>query len=29
MYKIEYYSAITQNEIIPFVAMWSDPEIIT
>ena len=25
----EYYSAIKQNEIMPFAASWMDPEIIT
>ena len=25
---MEYYSAIKDNEIMPFVATWMDPEII-
>ena len=28
LYKMEYYSAIKRNEIIPFIATWMDPEII-
>ena len=28
IYTVEYYSAIKRNEIIPFVAMWEDLEII-
>ena len=23
---VEYYSAIKKNEIMPFAAMWTDPE---
>ena len=26
---MEYYLAIKKNEIIPFAAKWTDPEIIT
>ena len=29
MYTIEYYSAIKNNEILPFAATWMDLEIIT
>ena len=25
---MEYYSAIKKNEIIPFAAIWMDPQII-
>ena len=28
IYKIEYYSAIRKNEIMPFVATWMDLETI-
>ena len=28
VYTIEYYSVITKNEILPFAAIWTDPEII-
>ena len=28
MYKMEYYSAIEKNKIIPFAATWMDLEII-
>ena len=27
IYTMKYYSAIKQNEIMPFVATWMDPEI--
>ena len=27
-YTIEYYSAIKKNEIMPFVAIWTDLEIV-
>ena len=29
IYTIEYHSAIKKNKIMPFVATWMDPEIIT
>ena len=28
VYTIEYYSAIKKNEIMPFAAIWMQPEII-
>ena len=28
IYTMEYYSAITKNDILPFVATWMDLEII-
>ena len=28
MYTMEYYSVIESNEILPFVEMWMDPEIV-
>ena len=28
IYTVEYYSAITKNEILPFAAMWMDLETI-
>ena len=28
IYTMEYYSAIKKNEIMPFAAMWMDPETI-
>ena len=28
IYTMEYYSAIKNNEIMPFTATWMDPEII-
>ena len=27
IYGMEYYSAIKQNEIMPFVATWTEPEL--
>ena len=29
MHTMDYYSAIKRNEIMPFVAIWMDLEIIT
>ena len=29
IYTMEYYSAITKNEILPFAAIWMDLESIT
>ena len=29
IHKMEYYSAIKMNEIIPLAATWMQPEIIT
>ena len=29
MHTMDYYSAIKRNEIMPFVALWMDLEIIT
>ena len=29
IYTVEYYSAIKKNKIMPFVATWMPPEIIT
>ena len=26
IYTMEYYSAITKNEILPFATMWMEPE---
>ena len=26
IYRMEYHSAIKRNEIMPFVAIWMDPE---
>ena len=28
MYTMEYYSVIESNQIVPFVEMWMDPEIV-
>ena len=28
IYTMEYYSAIKKNKIMPFVAIWMDPEIL-
>ena len=28
IHTIEYYSTIKKNEIMPFAAIWMDPEII-
>ena len=29
IYTVEYYSVIKRNEIMPFMAMWMDLEMIT
>ena len=28
IYALEYYSAIKKNKIMPFAAIWMDPQII-
>ena len=28
VYTVEYYSAITKDEVMPFAATWIDPEVV-